>query len=211
MTISNVGVSQKYTLGPVKPWVNNAAYIIGPQFGIKTIYGWRRTDPFPDHPSGHALDFMTPDRATGDALANYVIAHYQALGVKYLIWWHRYWSPATGWQAYTQTTNPHTDHVHVTFLDQPGTATSGPLLYAPASAAVLTGASSGDETCGWKIGGPLGGYCVASNKQIRVIAGIGMLIAGGLIATVGVILLVVYGLGQTRARTFLPYQARRLT
>jgi len=121
-----------YNLGPVKSWVESAAYYLGPKYGITTIGGWRATDPFPDHPSGHALDFMTSNRGTGDALAADAIANADALNVKYIIWQRRVWNPQ-GWHPYTSTSNPHTDHVHITFGDKPGTGV--PAGSAPAGAA----------------------------------------------------------------------------
>lgn len=109
-----------YNLGPVKSWVESAAYYLGPKYGITSIGGWRATDPFPDHPSGHALDFMVSDRTRGDALAADAIANARQLGVKYIIWQRQVWTADRGWHPYTSTGNPHTDHVHVTFNDQPG-------------------------------------------------------------------------------------------
>lgn len=106
-----------YSLGPVKPWVQKAADELGNLFGIKTIGGWRKTDPFPDHPSGHAIDLMT---TTGTALAEYARANAKRLGIKYIVWNRQVWSQARaaeGWRPYTGTTNPHTDHVHITFDD----------------------------------------------------------------------------------------------
>lgn len=124
-----------YNLPNVKPHVVAAANEIGTRFGIKTIGGWRAHDPFPDHPSGLALDFMinnlsadaAQNKAVGDAIAAYVIANAARLSVKYMIWYRRSWNPQRGtWVPYTSTTNPHTDHVHVTFLPQPGTG--GPII-----------------------------------------------------------------------------------
>ena len=110
------GVSGRYDLGPVKPNTERAVYEIGPMFGITTVYGWRASDPFPDHPSGHAADFMTSG-ATGDALAAYAIANASRLGVKYIIWNRKTWnSTRRTWVPYTSTDNPHTDHVHITFF-----------------------------------------------------------------------------------------------
>ena len=110
-----------YNLGPVKPHVKAAAEAIGPRFGITTIYGWRASDPYPDHPSGLALDFMTSSAATGTALAQFVIDNAAALGVDYIIWNRRSWnSKRKTWVTYTGS-NPHTDHVHVTFFATPGT------------------------------------------------------------------------------------------
>lgn len=116
-------------LGPVKPHVKAAADAIIAQFGIKTVYGWRPADPFPDHPSGLAVDFMINNlsngKAVGDALADYVIKNGVALGVKYLIWYKRSYNIQRGtWEKYTSTTNPHTDHVHVTWNPKPGTGVS---------------------------------------------------------------------------------------
>lgn len=114
-------------LGPVKSWVAAAANEIGNLFGITRIGGWRRTDPYPDHPSGHALDFMTN---TGTALAEYARVNAARLGVKYIIWNRQQWSVAKasqGWRPYTGS-NPHTDHVHITFNPEP-----------PVGGAIVTG------------------------------------------------------------------------
>lgn len=205
MSVSTNG-TQRYTLGPVKSWVYNAAYIIGPMFGIKTIYGWRKTDPFPDHPSGHALDFMTPNKATGDALAAYVIQNHVALGVKYLIWYRQYWSPSTGWEPYTQPgQGPHTDHVHVTFLDTPGSATAGGTptgLSDTGSSSISTATAAlpvgSDETCAWTIGvGSLVSGCVLSKIQVRQTFGVMILGSACILGVISIGMLLVYGLGKS--------------
>jgi hypothetical protein len=207
-------VSQQYNLGPVQPWVQNAAYGIGPQFGIKTIYGWRKTDPFPDHPTGHALDFMTPNMDVGNALADYATTNYQALGIKYVIWNRRYWDPQTGWVPYTATTNPHTDHVHITFLDQPGAWTATPTSFAGGTTgATLTAA--GDATCAWNLSIPFPvvgnkNMCVISKRQARELLGASSFAAGVVVGVIGIVLLMVYGLGQTAAGAILPPAIRRV-
>lgn len=107
-----------YNLGPVLPHVAAAANAVGPMFGITTAYGWRAADPFPDHPSGRAVDFMT---SAGDALAQYFVAHAAEWSVDYIIWNRRSWnSVRKTWVPYTGS-NPHIDHVHVTFFATPGT------------------------------------------------------------------------------------------
>lgn len=127
-----------YNLPNVKPWVLKAANLIGPKFGITTIGGWRKSDPYPDHPSGLALDFMIPGQNVnnGNNLAQYVINNAKALGVKYLIWNDRVWNPAQGWHAY-QPSNPnrnrHRDHVHVTFT-----------AAEPPSGAILNDSTAGE-------------------------------------------------------------------
>ena len=117
--IGNPAPSGTYNLGLVLPNVYKWAYIIGGTFGIKTIYGWRATDPFPDHPSGRAIDVMInniPNGMTvGESVANFGIAHHAEMNLKYMIWNRRSWNPERGsWAPYTGS-NPHTDHVHFTF------------------------------------------------------------------------------------------------
>lgn len=138
-------ITQRYSLGPVKSWVEAAAYYLGPKYGIKSIGGWRATDPFPDHPSGHALDFMC-DIPTGNALANDAIAHSKELGVKYIIHNGQVWNPQQGWQRYTSTSNPHTDHVHITFNDNPGTGFIGGVLSVAGAAVMFNSTSGGVQT-----------------------------------------------------------------
>ena len=67
-----------------------------------------------DHPSGHAIDFMTRD---GDALADWVLDHRDQLGVTYVIWRQRY-NDGSGWDHMADRgsdTANHFDHVHVSF------------------------------------------------------------------------------------------------
>lgn len=111
-----------YSLPNVKPWAVSAAQEIGTKFGLKTIGGWRASDPYPDHPSGLALDLMTNNigaptvrNPTGTAISDYLIANASRLGVDYIIWNGKSWnSRRKTWANYTGS-NPHTDHVHVTF------------------------------------------------------------------------------------------------
>lgn len=113
-----------YELGPVRPQTALVANTVGPMFGITLAYGWREVDPYPDHPSGLAIDFMTsnlPDGTTaGDELAAYLQQHSAELGVDYLIWRQRIWSPARateGWRLMEDRGSPtqnHMDHVHLT-------------------------------------------------------------------------------------------------
>lgn len=120
-----------YALGPVKPWVSAAANEIGPKFGVRVIYGFASGDGlygYRDHPLGLALDFMVSDKATGDAIASYAQANQARLGVHYIIWYRRIWNidrASEGWRPYSKsldgTVNPHTNHVHVSFLNHAGT------------------------------------------------------------------------------------------
>lgn len=107
---------RSYNLGPVKPETQRAANLLGHMFNVRTI-GGVRNDAIPDHPSGRAIDLMV-NMAQGQKVADYAQAHAGALSVEYIIWNHRIWSvgrAAEGWRPYTYTSNPHTDHVHITF------------------------------------------------------------------------------------------------
>jgi hypothetical protein len=123
-----------YPLGAVKAWVQSAGDYLGTLFGIRTEIGVSDGGGFPDHPDGYAVDFMVDNHGQGQALADYVTAHAGELDVKYEIWDHRSWNPTRGtWAPYTDTSNPHTDHVHVTFNSTP--PIGGTLLTAAGSAA----------------------------------------------------------------------------
>jgi hypothetical protein len=90
----------------------------------------RPGNPTSDHPRGRACDitygaigrFPTPtERAHGWAMADWLIAHADALGIAYLIWDGRIWTSDTGWRAYTgggiynprHPTGGHFDHIHI--------------------------------------------------------------------------------------------------
>jgi hypothetical protein len=87
---------------------------------------WRASDPYPDHPSGRACDFMVPglghDQAgvdLGNQLADWVQANAKAFGLQYEIFRQRYRPAGTDWAPMTDRggwTANHMDHVHVTVL-----------------------------------------------------------------------------------------------
>lgn len=120
-----------YLLGAVKSHVKMVADTLGPKYNIKTIYGvGPGSIAGSDHPKGLALDFMVPNKATGDSISADLIANAGPYAVKYIVWWHNSWNPERGtWAKYTSTTNPHTDHVHVSFKDKAGSGT--PINVAP--------------------------------------------------------------------------------
>lgn len=77
-----------------------------------------------DHPSGHALDFMTlTNVGLGNRVAAYLTSHWARLQVKYLIWLQRIASRPGDWRPMadrgSRTAN-HMDHVHASFLGGPG-------------------------------------------------------------------------------------------
>ena len=93
---------------------------------ITTIYGVRPHDPYPDHPSGHAIDLMLPNyksnKALGWKMAKYYQAHASELGVSYIIFHQQIWSVARdseGWRHMEDRggdTANHMDHVHITTI-----------------------------------------------------------------------------------------------
>lgn len=142
---------RKYGLGPVKPVTAQAVAVLAPKFGIETVGGWRKNDPYPDHPSGKAADFMVGLSAegekTGDRLAAYIIEHHQELGVKYLLWNQRSWYPGQGWNQMEDRGGPtanHADHLHLTLEAGGGTGAAAARGCAPAQGApVVPVAKSG--------------------------------------------------------------------
>lgn len=204
MVALSSGIGTRYNLGPVKPWVEAAAYYLGPKYNITTIYGWRKTDPFPDHPSGHALDFMT-DIPNGNALADDAIAHASQLGVKYIIHNHQAWDPQIGWHPYTSTSNPHTDHVHITFNDSPGTAfINGSLAslgvggtFTSSSDSSTQQASTASNTCAWQLNLTVSNPCVITKSALRGLIGGVLIGAAMIVGIVGVVVLVANSFGDS--------------
>jgi hypothetical protein len=110
--------------GPIKPPAQAAANAVVsnvPGAAGITLGGTRpsATDPG-GHPSGLAVDYMClGDEALGDAIAQYHIDHWDALGVDYVIWQQQILSsPGGSWQPMEDrggTTANHYDHVHVNY------------------------------------------------------------------------------------------------
>jgi hypothetical protein len=110
------------TLGPVQPKTQAAANAIVsnvPGADAITIGGTRPDATEPNgHPAGLALDMMVQSNtALGQAIVNYCKAHWNELGLSYLIYQQRIlMSPNGAWQAMEDRGSPtanHMDHVHV--------------------------------------------------------------------------------------------------
>jgi hypothetical protein len=92
-----------------------------PGAGGITIGGTRASATDPDgHPSGLALDYMVGSNdSLGDAIVEYHIAHWNELGVEYVIWQQRILSSPNG--SFKQmadrgdATANHMDHPHVNY------------------------------------------------------------------------------------------------
>lgn len=115
---------------------------------IEVVGGYRPVDPYPDHPSGRAVDVMVPDggksaegAALGDQIAEYFMTHADEYGVMYLIWKQRIWmidrdpvAPVAQWRMMSDRgdwTSNHMDHVHITV----STGVSGSDIYSVIAAA----------------------------------------------------------------------------
>jgi hypothetical protein len=110
--------------GPVRPQTQAAANAVVsnvPGADALTLGGTRASATDPDgHPSGLALDYMVlTDTALGNAIVAYHIAHWDELGVDYIIYRQRIlMSPTGGWQTMADRgslTANHMDHVHVNY------------------------------------------------------------------------------------------------
>ncbi|KZB79417.1 hypothetical protein [Amycolatopsis regifaucium] len=104
------------SLAGTKPHVAQVGNHIKAKFGVSNIGGVAGRANASDHPSGLALDFMV-DTATGNAIADYLLANQKDFGVTYVIWRQRY-NDGSGWDTMEDrggATANHMDHVHVSF------------------------------------------------------------------------------------------------
>ncbi|SDD49570.1 hypothetical protein SAMN05660690_4373 [Geodermatophilus telluris] len=112
------------TAGPVAAVVQAAANAVVSNVagaGSITLGGTRASAADPGgHPSGLALDYMVmSDTALGNAIVAYHVAHWDELGVDYLIYQQEMLSsPGGSWSAMADrgsATANHLDHVHVNY------------------------------------------------------------------------------------------------
>jgi hypothetical protein len=110
--------------GPIRPQAQAAANAVVsnvPGAGNITLGGTRASAADPHgHPSGLAVDYMVgSDSALGDAIVEYHIAHWDELGVEYIIWQQRMLSSPNGsWKQMENrgsATANHMDHPHVNY------------------------------------------------------------------------------------------------
>ncbi|MDK8242588.1 phage tail tape measure protein [Corynebacterium coyleae] len=129
---SSGGATQGPANLPAMKWSENgltvnavrAGRAIALQFPeVKTIGGYRPVDPYPDHPSGRALDVMTyTDQALGDRILNYLFDNNGFFKMQYAIWkqamWYKKGAPQPMADRGSPTQN-HMDHVHAYFEASP--------------------------------------------------------------------------------------------
>lgn len=85
---------------------------------ISDIGGYRSSDPFPDHPSGQALDIMISDVGLGDSVKAWLMDNRGLFHLNYTIWQQLY-EPASGggnlMEDRGDPTQNHMDHIHSLF------------------------------------------------------------------------------------------------
>jgi hypothetical protein len=89
-------------------------------FPAVASYGGLRPGDPGEHGTGHALDIMIPDSATGDQISEWARSHASELGISQVIWAQHIWTverSSEGWRLMEDrgsATANHYDHVHVT-------------------------------------------------------------------------------------------------
>jgi hypothetical protein len=123
-TVASVVANISNSAGGVRPQAQAAANKVVsnvPGAAGMTIGGTRSSAADPNgHPSGLALDYMVGSNAgLGDAIVAYHIAHWDELGVEYIIWQQRMLSsPGGSWSMMEDrggSTANHMDHPHVNY------------------------------------------------------------------------------------------------
>ena len=123
-TAASVVAKISNSAGPVSSRVQAAANAVVsnvPGADRITLGGTRASAADPaGHPSGNALDYMVMSNAAlGDAIVEYHRAHWDELGVEYIIWQQRMLSSANGsWKGMEDRgsgTANHMDHPHVNY------------------------------------------------------------------------------------------------
>jgi hypothetical protein len=103
-------------LGPVKPWVRDAAGFLSCLYDEPRLIGVAQRSRISDHPRGLAVDLMVRGER-GDRIAECALANQEELGVTYVIWEQRV-NYGDGWERMADRggdTENHVDHVHISF------------------------------------------------------------------------------------------------
>jgi uncharacterized protein YgiM (DUF1202 family) len=126
-TKPKVGSTPKYAVEKgLKPNAIKVHRAILAKFPEITVFGGKRPDALPDHPSGRALDCMIPNykskhgRALGFAMSRWARANADKLGINYVIWDQHIWNDqrsSEGWRYMASRGSDsanHKNHVHIT-------------------------------------------------------------------------------------------------
>lgn len=110
-------------VGGIRLWAGELQRLIKQLFpAVHQIGGYRPYDPYPDHPSGEAIDVMIPAWNTkagvmlGNRVKDFVMRNARPLHVDYAIWRQAMWYPGRAPQGMGDRGSPtqnHYDHVHI--------------------------------------------------------------------------------------------------
>lgn len=107
--------------GALTPGAAALRRVIQREFRVRDVGGYacraNTADPgkLSVHASGRALDVMV-ERAKGDLIANWLLAHARDLQVQLVIWRQSIWRSGRADVRRYHGPNPHTDHIHVEVL-----------------------------------------------------------------------------------------------
>lgn len=141
---------------------------------ITTIGGRRSEDGYGEHSSGNAMDIMIPGygtpqgKALGDAVASFLIANKDAVGLDGMIWRQTSFGYGGSWTGKEMSdrgsdTQNHMDHLHV--ILGKGRGAGAPAVDVPTSSLSLP--SGGSLSPGSASSSSAGGGSGASAKQIQ--------------------------------------------
>ncbi|AKJ71690.1 putative tape measure protein [Skermania phage SPI1] len=137
-------------LQPIAQLARRLIMLIWP--GVADIGGYRQ-DPYPEHPSGRALDIMTGSAmAMGDEINAWLLTNSGILPLIHNIWKQTLWYSDGGTEAMADRGSPtqnHMDHVHAWF--QPVAANPD---VVPAGLTGLEGLTTRSQTGGGRYAGP---------------------------------------------------------
>ena len=137
-------------LQPIAQLARRLIMLIWP--GVTDIGGYRQ-DPYPEHPSGRALDIMTGSAmAMGDEINAWLLTNSGILPLIHNIWKQTLWYSDGGTEAMADRGSPtqnHMDHVHAWF--QPVAANPD---VVPAGLTGLEGLTTRSQTGGGRYSGP---------------------------------------------------------
>lgn len=169
-----LGVLSSYEAGGLNPGASYVRQLIMQMYPqITDIGGYRQPDGFNEHSSGNAIDVMIPNwntpegKALGDAVASFALRNADALGLSWVLWQQRSFSPGdfTG-QPMPDRNNGdpnanHFNHVHLFMNKLGGQLPTAPIV--PGAGAV----SAGGFTGGMGGSSGSGGYTAPDPKSLR--------------------------------------------
>ncbi|CAN5303924.1 hypothetical protein BH11ACT6_BH11ACT6_53490 [soil metagenome] len=116
--LPKAGLADEANLTDAAKFLNRAVTQAFPQ--LSEIGGWRASDPYPDHPSGRALDIMVPNKEVGDQINAWLHQNAATLGLDSTLW-QQMRTPVGGDPSLMEDrgspTQNHMDHIHALVRD----------------------------------------------------------------------------------------------